>query len=162
MTGFAPASPAPCVHCPWRPSNQGKRHPDGWYTAANLRRLWAQLRRGELMSCHPTDPANPVSERAQAGGYRPAPPHSQVRECTGALVIAQREFMTLQDGYHGDLARYRRERPKGLTRTGVMAILERFVFSGGPLGGTAMTRPPLEQDDVRVPWLPWTRPGGGR
>lgn len=54
----------PCAQCPWRTSNQGKRHPDGWYTKANLRRLWAGLRRGERMTCHPTDPANPVSDKA--------------------------------------------------------------------------------------------------
>lgn len=158
MTLPDPAAPTPCVHCPWRPSNQGKRHPDGWYTKANLQRLWAQLRRGERMSCHPTDPGNPVSERAQAAGYRPAPVHSRVRECTGALVIQQREFMLLQDGCGADLARYRRERPKGLTRDGILQLLERAVFGGSPLGGTTMTRPDLSQPDVGVPWLDWAPP----
>lgn len=152
------AAPTPCVHCPWRTSNQGKRHPDGWYTAANLRRLWAQLRRGELMSCHPTDPGNPVSERAQAVGYRPAPEHSQVRECTGALVIQQREFMLLQDGYNADLKRYRRERPKGMTKEGLWSLIERAVFGGTPIGGHAMARPDLNQPDVGVPWLAWDPP----
>ncbi len=154
-----PAAPTPCLHCPWRPSNQGKRHPDGWYTKANLQRLWAQLRRGELMSCHPTDPGNPVSDAAQKAGYRPAPAHSRVRECTGALVIQQREFMLLQDRYNANLGIYRRERPRGLTRDGIMALLERAVFGGSPFGaGPALTRPNLNQDDVGVPWMDWTEP----
>jgi hypothetical protein len=31
----------------------------GWYTKANLQRLWAGMRRGEDMTCHPTDPDKP-------------------------------------------------------------------------------------------------------
>lgn len=153
-----PAAASPCVHCPWRPSNQGKRHPDGWYTKANLASLWARLRRGDQMSCHPTDPGNPVSERAQAAGYRSAPAGSKVRECTGALIVAQREFMILQDGMGADLRRYRRERPKGLTRDGILAMIDRFMFGGTAFGGITMTRPDLGQDDVGVPWLEWSPP----
>lgn len=67
-TAVKPATQHPCVHCPWRAANQGKPHPGGWYTKANLQRLWAGMRRGGDMTCHPTDPAIPVPE-----GIRPAP-----------------------------------------------------------------------------------------
>lgn len=64
------AAPHACSACPWRLANQGKRHPDGWYAKANLSRLWSRLRRGEAMSCHPSDPNNEVSEKAQALGLQ--------------------------------------------------------------------------------------------
>lgn len=147
-----PTSTQPCRQCPWLIENHGKRHPDGWYRKANRARLWAGLRRGEAMSCHPTDPANPVSLRAQAAGSRPAPAHAEVRECIGALILQQREMQLA--GEHPRFATYQRARARGLTRTGLARLLERYLLGGTPLGGRAMSRPnlntPVAMDD-----LPW-------
>jgi hypothetical protein len=153
-----PTNHDPCAACPWRASNQGKRHPDGWYTKANLRRLWAKLRAGENMTCHPTDRDNPVSPRAVAAGYRVAGEHAKTRECMGSVILQQREFTYLQDDCAVDLARYRREHPRGLTQAGVLAMVHRAMFGGaadsvrealGHEGITeAMPAPNLNEPDV--------------
>lgn len=140
--------PAACRACPWRLSNQGKPHPDGWYTKKNLMRLWAGLRRGERMSCHPTDPENPVSEQAQARGYRPAPDHADTRECMGSLVLTQREVMLLDREHGADPRRDRRARTRGLTRDGIASLIERVMFGGSVLGGQPMPRPNLNDPDI--------------
>lgn len=144
-----PAASAACKQCPWRLSNQGTRHPDGWYTKANLRRLWSKLRRGDSMTCHPTDPANPIPE-----GARPVPEGTTTRECTGALVLQQREFMVVQAHLTADppggLGNYRRERPSGLTKIGAVAVMEEAVF-GGP-------RPNLGDPDIGYEPLAWPHP----
>jgi len=137
------AAESPCVHCPWRTSNQGKRHPDGWYAKKNLRRLWAGLRRGESMSCHPTDPRNDVSEEAKRAGSRSAPETAVTRECTGALILQQRELALLQDPYSTNVARYRRARRGGLTRMGIARLVNRLIF--GHVDSWPMTRPALDQ-----------------
>jgi hypothetical protein len=145
---------AACLPCPWRQSNRGKRHPDGWYTKANLRRLWAGLRRGEAMSCHPTDPGNPVSERAAAAGYRPAPAQAAVRECVGAQVLVQREMHLAQ--HSSSLRAYRAARPGGLTKAGIAQTATRLIFGGTAL--SAAPRPPrpnLNDPDIGYEPLPW-------
>jgi hypothetical protein len=149
----APVVPVadPCRACPWRAENHGKRHPDGWYSKANRARLWSGLRRGEGMSCHPTDPANPVSEQAERAGYKAAPEHAEVRECVGALVLQQREMQLLND--LGSIAEYRRERPRGLTAEGIARLVERLVF-GGAFGSRPMPRPDLNAEVGHDP-LPW-------
>jgi hypothetical protein len=147
------SAPDPCIACPWRTANHGRRHPDGWYTAANRDRLWAGLRRGEQMSCHPTDPDNPVSDAAAAAGYRPAPEHAQRRECVGAIVLQQRELMLVQEA--PTIAAYRKDRPRGLTREGIARLVERAIFGGTPIGGPAMPRPDLNGEVGHGP-LPWT------
>jgi hypothetical protein len=121
---------SPCIHCPWRVSNQGKRHPDGWYTKANLRRLWARLRTGDGMSCHPTDPGNPVSDAAAAAGYRAASVDARPRECRGAAILVQREFEYLQADCGVNIRRYQREHPRGLTRDGIAMVVNRAMFGG--------------------------------
>lgn len=142
--------PQPCRQCPWLTSNHGKPHPDGWYTKANRARLWAGLRRGEAMSCHPTDPGNPVSLRAQAQGYQPAPAHAERRECAGALILQQRELQLASEA--PALSTYLRARARGLTRVGVARLVERVAFGGTPFGGRAMPRPdlnaPVSMDDL--------------
>ena len=80
------AAKSPCQACPWRVENHGKRHPDGWYTKANLRRLWSGIRRGEEMSCHPTDPSNPVSERAQERLYAMQHPRNSISVVIGGAT----------------------------------------------------------------------------
>lgn len=151
-----PATPTSCVHCPWRISNHGKRHPDGWYTRANLARRGAGVRRGAVMSCHPTDPNNPVSAKAQAAGYHPAPPASRTRECTGGLILQQREVATLQED-HESIRAYRAARPYAMTAEGLAAVVARTMFVLP--GETPMTRPDLNQDDVGHPdpRLAWSR-----
>jgi hypothetical protein len=149
-----PAAAEPCRACPWRLSNQGKRHPDGWYTKSNLARLWVGLRRGESMSCHPTDPTNPVSDKAVAAGYRPAPDSAEVRECVGAAILQQREVHLLGEAL--DLPTYRKARPRGLTREGLAQLVARLAFGGTILGGPAMARPDLNHPDVGHQAVPWT------
>jgi hypothetical protein len=144
----------PCGTCPWRLGNHGRRHPDGWFTKANRDRLWSQLRRGEMMSCHPTDPANPVSEKAQEAGYRPAPEGATRLECRGAVIIQQRELHLLINRYDMSVADYRRDRPRGLTRDGISAMVARLAFGGTFLGGPKVARPDLNAAVGHDP-LPW-------
>lgn len=143
MRGVKEAADSPCSACPWRTKNHGKRHPDHWYTKRNLKRLWAGLRRGESMSCHPTDPRNPVSESAQRAGTKPAPESADTRECAGALILQQREFMLLQNRFDANLGRYRKERPGGLTKEGMAVMLSRAIFGG--IDGPKMAKPNLDQ-----------------
>lgn len=151
MTGrrVHPAAPRACAACPWRRSNQGKRHPDGWFSKKNLRRLWARLRRGESMTCHPTDPNNPVPP-----GFTPAPAGAKTAECTGALILQQREVMNFQAVIAEDpnrrdaLREYRRRHPAGMSREGLAEVVSRAVFAGTPFAGGVMTRPDLSDPDV--------------
>jgi hypothetical protein len=145
----------PCAQCPWRTANHGKRHPDGWYTQTNRFRLWSRLRRGEPMSCHPTDPGNPLSERARNAGYKPAPAGTKPLECRGALILVQRELHLFVDKYGMQMSAYRAGRSIGLTRAGIQAIAMRLTFGGMPLVGPAkMARPDLNAP-VGHPDLPW-------
>lgn len=147
-----PASESgPCSACPWRTSNQGKRHPDGWYTKKNLRRLWAGLRRGERMTCHPTDPTNPLPE-----GSRAVPEGTTTRECTGGLIVIQREMQRLNDSYvaGGSYGDYHALHPRGLTRIGgARHALDFAIVLPGEL---RMATPDLNTPDVGHPDLvPW-------
>ena len=160
----APAAETPCAECPWRTKNQGKRHPDGWYSRANLKRLWNKLRRGEMMSCHPTDPRNPVSDKALAGGSIKAKEGAQVRECAGALILQQRELMIYQEVAHQhendpqqSMPAYRQARPRGLTKDGFQAMIERYLVGGSVMGGgkPVMHTPDLNNAEVSHPELPW-------
>lgn len=149
-----PSDADPCVACPWRTDNHARRHPDGWFSARNRNRLWTGLRRGEAMSCHATDPGNPVSEKAQAAGYRPAPAGSTVLECRGGVILQQRELHLLMHRY-GNLPAYRKARPRGLTREGMHRLLARLAFGGVPfLGAAKMGRPDLNAAVGHTP-LPW-------
>lgn len=158
-----PAAKTPCAACPWRLSNQGKRHPNGWYTKANLRRLWKGLRRGEPMSCHPTDPHNPVTPEDEAAGHKPAPEGMEPRECAGSLIVCQREAVIFDaiakepevDATKSGLRAYRERRKGGMTREGLAEVISRYFFGGTPLGGGEMSRPDLNDSDVGHPDLPW-------
>lgn len=156
-----PAAPRACSHCPWRISNQGKRSPDGWYTAANLRRLWTRLRNGDAMTCHPTDPENPLTEAQKAAGFREAKKGGKTRECTGYLILQQREAMAFQgccamveqgeaDGETNAIKLYRRLRPKGLSKAGLVEVIfARGIMGGQPfVGGRKMAKPNLRDPDV--------------
>lgn len=155
----APANPKACVSCPWRLKNQGKPHPDGWFTAANLKRLWAKLRHGEMMSCHRTDPNNPVPE-----GQQPVPEGTTTHECAGALTLQQRELMNFQDIAKVEkkaLKVYKQQHPQGMTRDGLTAIVERAMFGGTSIGGLKMSKPNLNDPEVGYSKLNWKPRGVG-
>ncbi len=143
-----PAELVPCQACPWRTSNHGKPHPHGWYLLKNLRRLWRGMRGGETMSCHPTDPDNVVP----AGAPEP-PPDFVPRECAGALILKQRETMRFQrecerakaEGRNNALRRYRGENPAGLTKAGIIDVVERATF------GRAGLARPMTMPDLNLP-----------
>lgn len=140
----ASACPRPCSTCPWRDENHGKLHLDGWYTKRNRKRLWAKLKLGEMMSCHKTDPSNPVPD-----GNEPVAEGTTPHECTGALILQQRELMLFQHGCaDGQKAAetFKRYKEAGgtMTRFGLASLVERALF-GGKLGGLAMARPNLNE-----------------
>lgn len=146
-----PALKNPCKDCPWRTSNQGKRHKDGWFTKANRDRLWAQMRRGESMTCHMTDQDNPVPE-----GYKTVPETATTHECAGALILQQREFMKLQEECEADIPTYRKRWPRGLTKDGIMTILHRHLYGGQPfLGYREMSTPNLNAEVSHEPLGEW-------
>jgi hypothetical protein len=154
---------APCASCPWRKSNQNKESPrvEGhrftWYSKANQRRLWRELRNGERMTCHPTDSAHP-----QANG-RQTPDTVQTRECAGALILVQREMMIAQAIPDKGFKRYRRSRPHGLSLCGMRVVVERVLFAG--LSTCKMGRPDLNLADVQYEPLgvwPQNLPSEGR
>lgn len=157
LTKVVPACPKPCAACPWRLANQGADHPHRFYTPGNLARLWRGLRNGSRMSCHPTDP-----RMAEFEGYEQTAGQEKTAECAGALVVQQREFMLFQGVIRRDpkcraLQVYAALRPraKAMTRSGLVAMMERHVFSGTVLGGVAMTTPDLGDQEVGYPVLPW-------
>lgn len=155
-TKFQPASTVgPCKSCPWLLTNQGRRTAHGWYTKANLQRLWAGLRRGERMTCHATDPDN-----QPLPGSPDVPEGVVTRECTGALVLVQRELQRVADDLEsgGNLSVYRRQNPKGLTREGMGLHLMNLQWGGAMPGTLAMAKPNLNDERVGYaelqPWEP--------
>lgn len=158
---FAPAKAKACKDCPWRTTNL-KRKPDphGFYTLANLRRLWRGLRNGERMTCHPTDP-----EMAEFAGYEKTAERPVTYECAGALVLIQREMERFQscakeaeaEGQKDGLKRYRRKYPKGLTRDGLLRFFNDMMFGGTPLSPRdKMATPNLNMAGIGHPDLePW-------
>lgn len=160
----SPAAPNPCSACPWRLTNHGKPHPDGWYTKRNRARLWSKLRTGENMSCHPTDPTNPVP-----AGHACAPEGAQTLECAGALVLQQRELMRFQavakEFDAGTLkgrafAFYRKLYPGGMTLAGLGSLVQRAVFGG--VFGVAMSRPDLRAEVGHDALKPWSADDEGK
>lgn len=145
-----PACPVPCKSCPWRLANQGsKPDPHKFYTPANLKRLWKGLRDGARMSCHPTDP-----RMAEFKGYEALADRGTTNECAGSLVLVQREFMVFQNMCLADpkgkktLQQYRKARPNGMTRYGLIAVSERALLGGTILNPVAMARPNLGDAEV--------------
>lgn len=149
MTAIQPAATTPCSACPWRKSNHGKRNAGGWYTKANLRRLWAGLRRGERMSCHPTD----QRMNDDPGQTVEVPDHVQPRECAGALLMVQRELNLLEalDKTEPEPVRaYLSQRPRGLTRRGLGANIQRAML---PWPGEVPFVAVQDTPDVGLPWI---------
>jgi hypothetical protein len=143
------ACPKPCSSCPWRLANQGsKPDPHKFYTKANLARLWRGLRSGARMSCHPTDP-----RMAEFAGYEALADREVTHECAGALVITQREMMRFQGLTEANpggaaLKNYKRQHPKGLTRDGLVSLVERSVFGGTGLDRVKMALPDLNDTEI--------------
>jgi hypothetical protein len=121
----------PCAQCPWRLSNQGKRHFGSFYTKTNLRRLWNQVRGGGAQqSCHLTDPQHP--DHIAAG----AKPDSVASECPGSVILVMRELRKISEIDNGNVDKntvteYLRMRKKGLTESGLLY----WVVSRHQLGG---------------------------
>lgn len=152
-----PAMRQPCAHCPWRIALQGTPNPHGFYSKRNLARLWAGLRRGERMTCHPTD--HNMNEFEHAPRVKDT---AVTHECAGSLILTQREFMkasAVLQAEGGTVREYRRRWPRGLTKDGLGVILNRAVFGGTMVGGKAMTKPNLNDPEVGYedavgPWPP--------
>ena len=148
------AAQSPCRGCPWRLANQGQRHQHGFYCQANLARLWARLRRGERMTCHPTDP-----RMAEFEGYERAAGAKFTTECAGALILQQREVDTFQRLIKagGTLADYRQRRPRGMARGGCLRIGSRRLV--GVPGAVPMTAMNLDTPGIGHELLgEWTPP----
>jgi hypothetical protein len=146
----------PCPQCPWRISNQGKRHWGGFYTRANLTRLWGQIRKGGgVQSCHLTDPQHP--DHIKAGASELATP----KECPGSVILVLREmsFMCTLGHEPGEadelaLARYFKARGRaGLNKMGFAYwILSRVKMGGIPfLGGPKLPKVDVEDPEIGLP-----------
>lgn len=144
----APVLTKPCAQCPWRRSNQGKKHFGGFYTRANLSRLWNQVRKGgRQQSCHLTDPSHP--DHVQAGARE----DGKASECPGSIILIRRELAAMA-GPDNVIApesvdRYKRTRKRGIDpRSGITYwIVARIAFAGKPfLGGPPI--PDLEDDEA--------------
>ncbi len=143
------ACPTPCSACPWRTANHGKPHPHGWYTAKNRARLWSKLRRGDSMTCHPTDPENEVP-----AGAKPVPKGATTHECAGGLVLQQRELEKVQ-GFDS-LRDYLKASRLGLTISGLATLANRAVFGGLQIAGCReMTETDLDEHVSHEPLGEW-------
>lgn len=143
----------PCAHCPWRTTNQGKRTPWGFYTAANLRRLWNQIRSGgRAQSCHPTDPSHP--DHRAAG----AKPGSKPRECPGSVIIVMREIRAMANAERvvtpESMTAYSKRRKGGLKRPHGITywLIERMQMGGVPFfGGEKLPNIDINDPEVSLP-----------
>lgn len=130
-TKMAPPAASPCGSCPWLVSNQGKPHPDGWYTRANRRRLWSGLRQGEHMTCHSTDPDNP---QPSDGSGKPIPEDTATRVCAGAHTLVIESL----NAWNNEVTLKDRSR---MTKLGMAAHIERMLFRSDLFPGSATIDP---------------------
>lgn len=138
----------PCEQCPWRTSNQGKRHPNGFYTKANLRRLWNQIRGGgTAQSCHLTDPSHP--DHIAAG----ASPNAKAKECPGSVILILREIRKMSTGMtisDQSMKKYLKIRRKGITARGVLYwVFSRYVHGKVPILGEGVL-PEVDEHDQAI------------
>lgn len=133
-----------CADCPWRKSNQGKRHPHGWFSKKNLRRLWNGIRTGNApgMTCHPTDTGIVVPEAWPVQ----AKPGTTTKECAGALLLVQRELRSMEQPITpASVDAYKARRRGGLTNSGILWwAVSRCALANTPLGGPSM--PVIDED----------------
>jgi hypothetical protein len=132
----------PCSECPWRIANHGKKHKHGFYTKANLARLWREIRAGgQGQSCHPTDPSHPDHG---------AKPDTETRECPGSVILVLRELQRLNDV--GGVEEYRKIRRKGLTRDGILYWgLARLKLGHVPLIGAGKLPTVTNDPEIDLP-----------
>lgn len=144
----------PCAQCPWRRSNQGKPHFGSFYTRANLRRLWNQIRNGGLQqSCHLTDASHP--DHVAAGARE----STTTQECPGSVVLVTRELqLVVKLGgtdriEHDGIVKYGRVRKRGITKRGFQYwVVQRIAFAGKPfVGAPAIPDVPDPGDEVGIP-----------
>lgn len=140
----------PCDQCPWRLSNQGKRHKFGFYTKKNLRRLWGEIRGGGTsQSCHLTDPSHPDHI---AVGTKPG---AKPKECPGSVILVKREIQKMADPVDGvvrdaSVKSYLATNKEGLTRHGVLYwVVRRIQLAGVPFLGAAPL-PEVDQNDREI------------
>lgn len=139
----------PCDQCPWRLSNQGKKHKFGFYNKVNLTRLWGQIRRGGgEQSCHLTDPSHPdhVAVGAKEG--------ATAKECPGSVIVVLREVEQMAGPDRvvtpESVLRYKAARKKGLTKNGIAYwVVSRLQFGGVPFfGGPKL--PEVDVHDIEI------------
>lgn len=146
----------PCAQCPWRTANQGKRTPWGFYSKANLKRMWSGIRRaygGEAQSCHPTDTSHPDHIAAGAKGDKPV-------ECAGSVIVVMRELQKLADEDNcitpESCDKYLAEtKGFGLTRAGIQHwALYRYQLGGVPfLGGNKLPLVNVDDPEISNPFV---------
>jgi hypothetical protein len=146
----------PCAQCPWRTANQGKKSPWGFYTKANLKRLWSNIRRaydGEAQSCHPTDTSHPDHVAAGAKGEKPM-------ECAGSVIVVMREFAKLVDETNtvtpDSCNKYlAKTKGFGLTKKGIQYwLIARFQMGGVPfLGGAKLPLVNVDDPEISNPFV---------
>ncbi|MCI0526393.1 MAG: hypothetical protein L0Y56_02925 [Nitrospira sp.] len=144
------AKTTPCEQCPWRLTNHGKKHKFGFYTKANLRRLWKQIRGGGgVQSCHLTDPSHPdhIAVGAKEG--------AQAQECPGSVIVVLKEVkkMAVAGVVTGDgTKRYLKTRKRGLTKAGILYwVVSRIQLGGTPFLGGPKMPDVLDDPEIGLP-----------
>ena len=100
-----------CKDCPWAVSNHGRRQRGGYYSQANVRTLWRDLRRGGArMTCL----------RAESQSV-PFTNTVHPSECAGGLALIIRELNSLADlkrtdTGRGNIREYLSRHPTGLSK----------------------------------------------
>ena len=93
-----------CSSCPFRVSNHGKRVPKGWYSEANVQRLWRGISAGERLVCIELElTADQTAAR---------------RECVGALHLVVRHLTAAKE------PTYARRAAAPLSAVGVRALAQ--------------------------------------
>lgn len=123
-----------CQECPWRITNQGRKHPQGHYTKASLKRLWDDLRKG-------VGPLLCLFRGCEG------------RECRGSIVLVKRELARMLNPRggitEGSILEYLAARPGALTRDGAHYWLARHLRYGERNGQRHAALPKV-QDDPEV------------
>ena len=154
MLGVLEGMSKPCAQCPWRLSNQEKKHKFGFFTAKNLRRLWKQVRGADPQgcmpqSCHLTDPSHPAHI---AVGAKPG---AKAQECPGSVILVLREIGKMADaeGVVRDygLKKYLATRKGGLTKAGIRYwLVNRIGAKGHVVFGGGGPLPEVDQNDPEI------------
>jgi hypothetical protein len=94
-----------------------------------------------------------------------APDDAQTRECAGILILVKREYRTYVnfvsrtglpggEGIQIGFDNYRRARPFGLTRMGILVMAQRTGFADVPLiGGKRMPEQEIDTPEIGYPPL---------